>query len=242
MDIGKRITIGLVFLIILNLLVGGFAIVRMIRVDSQMKDIVQNWALGAADLSAVQAALNRSQILLLIEGMAQDPAERRRIDDACGVAIDSARRQLQAYDDKGEVDDAHGERPLYARTVAAYGAYETSAGELRALLLAGEKRKADAFYFDQTFPRIEESNRAFDDEVRFNVDHLKESGKRGVSLVHYGKIGLVVGLGIALLLGIVAAVFVIRSTALALAPIVGIPRFSSREGKDRKGGAWLPRK
>ena len=223
--IRKRVLFGFILVIGINMLVGAFACISIYQMRAQADDVAGNWMPGVYQLGILNSDIKRVQVILLEHVLADTKEETATLDTQLGDAYATAEKELKDYQSSVAPD----EKDLYAATGQDFEDYWKTVQPIRALSLNLQTKDAvDALHRDAN-PAYEKVREAVVKELEFNKDGSDRVTGASVSTANHALTGVVVGLIAALILGLAAALAIIRSIAEVLSSVANTLDSGSNE-------------
>ncbi len=204
MTIGKQITLGFTALIAIFVVAGTFGSMKVVSTRAGIVDVVDNWFASVIALDRIEVDCFSIRGFLQSNMLSDDATETKSLDDNAMSMLDQIERELKDYATNGLlcVPPAPDERPLYNQTQSAFHAFKDSVIRLHPLIVADQKKDAQALYNQETAPAIKALLAAVESESEFNHDEGSKSGNRSVATADSTVIALVGGMVVALIIGI----------------------------------------
>lgn len=139
--LGKKLGAAFAFVVLLNVVVGGFAVKELSRLHSNTEDIATNWMVGVRSLADIRDALaefRRAEALML---MLDSPQERAGEEARMAKARKQVEELMAVYEPTAETP---AEQQLVARFKQQLSAYYAANEKLLSFVREGETGLSEA--------------------------------------------------------------------------------------------------
>jgi hypothetical protein len=215
--IGTRIAAGFGAVILIAVVLAGFAYTRLIAVEKTATSITSGSLPGIYIIGQVQRNEARSLSLLLQQVASDDEAELMLLD----IEVNDLRtNDAKLVADYAAIIKTDKDREQFASIQAAAGAYWPKFDEIRALSKARQNKQAMSLLANQLKPLYQIYADAVEAEVTLNKTDSDGRGRDIQSTVKTGKTGVLFGLAIALFVALGISLSVTRGITVPLAAAV----------------------
>ena len=212
--IAKRLIAGFSAVILVTLLLGGFAFTRLLTIDSDARRIVGDALPGVTAILQMSVNTRENRALMLEHIVAETPAAKAAIEAAIGERAEANNKTAKAYEATITLDE---DRALFARILEAQKELRAvRENELLPLSREGKTQEALAVLNGRVKPVLERYMAAIEVGVKFNQANGVAWGQDLSHAVSQSKTGIVVGFLAALAVGIAVAWLIITTTNHAL--------------------------
>ena len=212
--IAKRLIAGFSAVILVTLLLGGFAFTRLLTIDNDARRIVGDALPGVTAILQMSVNTRENRALMLEHILAQTPAEKSAIEARIGERAEDNNKTAKAYEATITLDE---DRVLFGRILEAQKELRTiREHELLPLSREGKTQEALAVLNGRVKPALDRYMATIEVGVRFNQANGANWGKDLSSAVSQSKTGIVVGFLVALGVGFAVAWLIIVTTNRAL--------------------------
>ncbi len=218
MTIGRRITLGFAAVILITGGLGIFTYTRLAAIQSRADKVATDCLPGTAIAGAIRGHTARAIALVLQHVLSEEPKAMEKNEADLKALTEEITKLYKDYE--ATIQDAEG-RKLYETATACRPAYAAGRDKLLALSREGKKKEAIAAYEGELYPAYMKLREATVALAEANRKGGEEAGKDITAAVGTGKMGMVGGLALAMVLGTVIALLITRTTSKALTRIAG---------------------
>ena len=223
--IKKRILFGFIMVIGINMLVGAFACFSIYQMRAQADDIAGNWMPSVYDLGILDGEVKRTQVLILEHILADTKEETATLDTQLTGQHDVVAKQLKDYE--ATVDPS--EKSLFEATGGAWDDYWKAIQPIRALSLNLQTKDATTAMNRDLKPLYDRLRDTVRKEIEYNKHEADRVTSSSVATANRASVGVITGLVAALVLALMAATAIIRSTSKVLSSVAGTLDTGSNE-------------
>lgn len=212
--IGKRIILGFCLLLATSAALGLFAFSRLTAINVQSGRIALNCLPGVYFMGQIES-VNMSNFALTHRWMLQpDQAGKTQIEAEMKINSDKLTELYGTYEKSiNEPED----RRLFGEMMAARGPY---ADVRRELMKTADASRQIEMLTAQVYPAYQNYRRGIQALSEYNKQNGDDAGALIVATVHEAERGILIGLAVALVLGITVAAFIIIGTNRTLRLVV----------------------
>ena len=237
--IAKRLIAGFSAVILVTLLLGGFAFTRLLTIDNDARRIVGDALPGVTAILQMSVNTRENRALMLEHILAETPAAKAAIEATIGERAEADNKTAKVYEDTITLDE---DRALFARILEAQKELRAvRENELLPLSREGKTQEALAVLNGRVKRVLDRYLSAIEVGVKFNQANGVAWGRDLSKAVSQSKTGIVVGFLVALAVGFALAWLIITTTNSALRGSVeelteGAQQVSSASSR------WRPRR
>jgi methyl-accepting chemotaxis protein len=213
LTIGKRITFGFATTIILTAALGIFTFTRITVIDAKTQNLA-NDALPGAIYSGDMATMTQQNVALLLQHIvSDDDAKIKSIEERTQATKEKLDKVYESYEKQITEDE---DRRLFQACVEARKGWVAAKEEVMALSRAHKDKEAIHAFEERAyaaFVKVRESANALSD---YNKRDGEQAGADATRTVAVAKMGIMIGVATAIVLGIVLAFIIIRGVNKAL--------------------------
>ena len=212
--IAKRLIAGFSAVILVTLLLGGFAFTRLLTIDNDARRIVGDALPGVTAILQMSVNTRENRALMLEHILAETPAAKAAIEATIGERAEANNKTAKAYEATITLDE---DRALFARILEAQKELRAvRENELLPLSREGKTQEALAVLNGRVKPVLDRYLSAIEVGVKFNQANGVAWGRDLSRAVSQSKTGIVVGFLVALAVGFALAWLIITTTNRAL--------------------------
>ena len=211
--IARRLIAGFSAVILVTLLLGGFAFSRLLTIDYDARRIVGDALPGVTAILQMSVNTRENRALMLEHVLAETPTAKAAVESAIAERAEANNRTAKTYEATITLDG----RVLFARILDAQKELRAvRENELLPLSREGKTQEALAVLNARVKPALERYMAAIEVAVKFNQDNGINWGKDLSNAVSQSKTGIIVGFLVALAVGFGVAWLIISTTNRAL--------------------------
>ena len=212
--IAKRLIAGFSAVILVTLLLGGFAFTRLLTIDNDARRILGDALPGVTAILQMSANTRENRALMLEHVVAQTPADKAAIEARIAEHAEANNKTAKAYEATITLDE---DRALFARILEAQKELRAvRENELLPLSREGKTQEALAVLNGRVKPALHRYMAAIEVGVKFNQANGVAWGQDLSHAVSQSKTGIIVGFLVALAVGFAVAWLIITTTNRAL--------------------------
>jgi methyl-accepting chemotaxis protein len=204
------------FAVVLALLVGlgGTALQRFSSLNDTVQGITGSAILSLLYLEEMRISFTGYHAIMARHGLAPAEAAARHSD---AQKLADVTKTYQENDAKYQPTiDAGLETKIYGGITAAYGAYMERARHLQAMLATSPPAETRSFLLNELDPAADRVQAALRTDIDFSVASMDDQAGQASVQYTQGRIVVVGFMGVALLVALLASIFLIRSIALPI--------------------------
>ena len=224
--IGKRILFGFCAVLAITVALGAFALARVLAIQADTTVITGDCLPGVYLVGKIEAEVKEAEMHVRKHLLATDPAAMDQIEKDLAACRD---RVTQYYADYKKISIAGEDHELFDKMQGFRPDYLRLRNEVLELSHALKKKEAAAVADGQLEPLFNNYMLAVRAEVEFNKRRAGDYAERISAAVNTAKYGLLVGLGLALLIGGAAAFIIIAGANRALRGVVSTIKEGSNQ-------------
>jgi methyl-accepting chemotaxis protein len=216
--IGTRISAGFAAVILITLLLGAFAYIRITAIDTNAKNITEEHLPGVFVAGQLQASISSTFAILMMDTVAADLGEKSRLE---AELLDVRLRTTALLNDYSKTATPRQREALESLT-AARSAYNSSLDAARSMSGQGRDKEALNYIDTQVKPFYKRYLEAANMMVTSSKTGADGASKVIVETDASAQQGIVMGLVLSVVFGTFVAWFVVRSITHPLALAVGV--------------------
>ena len=206
--VGKRVGAAVAAVLVVALALGGFALAQLSAINAETHDITDDSLPGVYHVGQIAVLARTARALTAEHLLATAPAEMAKAERGIDEAAGEIDKELGNYEKTITRDD---DRRLFEALKQPRTEYVAARREVLALSTAGKKTEAQALLG----ARVNDAFDRFTAAVQAEVDYNKKNGDRdaeeSLGAIERAWLGVVIGLAVALLLGVAIGGFIVRS-------------------------------
>jgi len=211
--IGKRIIVGYVAVLLATLVIGAFALTRLVVIKNHSDSLTSDDLPGVLVLSRIQANTINNKALILRHILSSDAAQLAEIDRASQAASED---NSKCYKELEPTVVTPEEKVLYGKVLETRAGYVKQRGPLLELSRADKKTEAFAFYLSNVEPAFKTYEEAILAQMEYNRSSGLASGDAITGAITDSRSFIFFGLIVALALAGSIGFIIIRGTNRAL--------------------------
>ena len=211
LKIARKLILSFAAVIVLTVILGGFAIRQLSAVNQASTDIAKNWLPTIKAAQTIQASLPRMRISQLQMATANQDSDRADADKAIKSRLDILAKQRAAYE---ALISEPEEKTIYDQFSKSFAAYVDVDKQIKALAMSGKEEEARTLFKGESNKLFRQMNEQLDGIIKVNDAGSARSDQTATNMYQAAK--LWIG-------GLLAAIVVI---AFGLA--IGVARIVSR--------------
>ncbi|NIJ71968.1 methyl-accepting chemotaxis protein [Xanthomonas sp. LMG 9002] len=207
MKIGTRIGIGFGLVLLLLLGTGIFATLQMARINSSSTELATNWMPSVRNVEEMSANFNKLRLLELQRVVATSPAEMQDYDTRMIKTLEAFENNRKTYI---PLISSPEEQALYTDFAKNFDRYSELHKQVLALTAQGKSQEAMTVLNGEQRQIFRSTAEAIDKLVDLNVKGGQDASDRGDELYASARSLIIATIVVALLLGAVVAVVIVR--------------------------------
>jgi methyl-accepting chemotaxis protein len=216
--IGKRIILGFAILLATSAALGVFACRHLLAINAQSHRVTDEAMPGVYEVGQIEATNLANLSLTHRWLLVTDAAERTAIEARMKTNSEFLTKLYKDYEARIRLAE---ERELFAKVLSTRTPYI----DARKRLMDAARARKDADLVKLMNEQLDPSYQIYREAIRALVDYNKRNGDRAgetiVRAVNLATRGIVIGLGLAVVLGSFVAVMIIRGTNRTLRTVAG---------------------
>jgi methyl-accepting chemotaxis protein len=214
--IGKRTALGFAISILVTMALGVFAYCQLVTVDHQRSAIVDTALPGTIETDQIESNTMRA-IAYCLEHILSD--DKTLMDKYAASLAELTQENAKLYETTKIRATTEEARRLYDAAATARPIYAAARDKVIELSSAGKKPEAIAAFHAELYPAFVKLRDAAMALANYNEKEADNAGKSITAATSTGKLGVLIGIGIALTAGSLIALLITRSTNRALTRI-----------------------
>jgi methyl-accepting chemotaxis protein len=217
LSIRAKILAVVSFLFLAMTSMGVFAIFQMERINFAAHDIETNWLPRVQSIAGLQQDLFSYRIMLRDHLLAPDPAGKLAVEKRLETLEEDNGRLRKTYE---ALISSPEERSLYDEYQKAWAAYRFGAKETLTASHNHDVAKFQDVFASKIGPLWSKARDLLEQDAQLNASGIAAAGKQAGETYTSAYRTIIVSLGLAMLLGLSAALFLVRDVSRGIASIV----------------------
>ncbi|TWC69516.1 methyl-accepting chemotaxis protein [Herbaspirillum sp. SJZ099] len=165
LKIARKLILSFTAVILLTVILGGFAIRQLSAVNQASTEIAHNWLPAIKAAQAIQASMPRMRISELQIVTANQPSDREDAEKAINTRLGIIAKQRAAYE--ATISEAE-EKALYGQFSKTFATYLDVSKQVKALAIEGKEEEARALFKGESNKLFRTMNEQLDGIVKIN--------------------------------------------------------------------------